>query len=51
MCLNLCRDEQQRGAGTGGAWVSNAGSAGLPGVSARADAAVLEEGSGREAHL
>ncbi len=51
VCMNLCRDEQQRGSGAGGAWISNAQSAGLPGISAWVDAAVLAEGSWRETHL
>lgn len=51
LCMNLHRDEQQRGSGAGGAWISNAESAGLPSISAWVDAAVLAEGSWREAHL
>lgn len=47
----ICRNEQQRGSGAGGAWLPDAVSSGLPSVSARVDAAVLEEGSWWETHL
>lgn len=48
---NLNRHEQPRGAGAGGARLSDAVPAGLPHIAARADGTVLEERPGGEAHL
>lgn len=46
-----CRDGEPRSAGAGGPGLPHAVPPGLPRVSARDDEAVLEEGTGREAHL
>lgn len=45
------RNGEPRGVGTGGAGLQDAVSSGLPGVAARNDAALLEEGARRAAHF
>lgn len=51
MLFLSCRDGEPGSAGAGGPGLPHAVPPGLPRVAPRDDAAVLEEGPGREAHL